>query len=390
MTNDSRIRLAIITTHPIQYYAPVFRLLHESLQIEIKVFYTWGKQAQDKYDPGFNKKIDWDIPLLEGYPYEWARNTSKNPGSHHFRGIINPDLIQQVYAYQPNAILIIGWAYHSHLKTIRYFKNKIPVLFRGDSTLLDEKPGIKSFARSILLKWVYKHIDHAFYVGSNSKAYFKKYGLTDAQLKLAPHAVDNQRFALSKPDEVKLLRQNLQIKDDDILILFAGKFENKKDPLLLLNSFSKLNNPNAKLLFVGNGELEQQLKEEAKGLANVHFMDFQNQSYMPVIYQACDIFCLPSKGPGETWGLTVNEAMACGKAILVSDKAGCAIDLVKPEVNGIIFKAGSSVDLQNKLAYLANKAKPELKQMGEASTKIIDNWSFKLQVESIISVLNKI
>jgi len=272
------MRLAIITTHPIQYYAPVFRLLHETSKIEIKVFYTWGKQAENKFDPGFNKTINWDVPLLEGYPFEWAHNTSRDPGSHHFSGIVNPDLIEQITAYQPNAILVIGWAYHGHLKVIRHFKNKIPVLFRGDSTLLDEKPGIKRCARSILLKWIYKHIDHAFYAGSNSKAYFKKYGLKETQLTFVPHAIDNQRFALSKPDEAKLLRQTLQIKDNDILILFAGKFEDKKDPLLLLHAFLKINNPNAKLLFVGNGKLEQQLKEEAKGLANIHFMDFQNQS----------------------------------------------------------------------------------------------------------------
>jgi len=390
MIRDRKVRLAIITTHPIQYYAPIFRLLHEQFQIEIKVFYTWGKLAQDKYDPGFNKNINWDIPLLEDYPYEWIPNTSNDPGSHHFKGIINPDLVQMIAAYKPNAILIYGWAYHSHLKAIRHFKNKIPVLFRGDSTLLDQQPGIKRFARSVLLKWIYKHIDHSFYVGSNSKAYFKKHGLKETQLTFAPHAIDNQRFALSQPDEIKQLRQKLQLKDDDVLLLFAGKFEDKKDPLLLLNAFIKLNNAKAKLLFVGNGELEQQLKHEARGLTNIHFMGFQNQSYMPVIYQACNIFCLSSKGPGESWGLTVNEAMACGKAILVSDKAGCAIDLVKPGVNGYIFKAGSSVDLQNKLAYLADKTIFELKNMGDASAKIIENWSFTVQVESIVAVLNKI
>ena len=80
-------KLAIITTHPIQYYAPVFKLLRQRQKLDIKVFYTWGKNAEIKYDPGFKKNIEWDIPLLDGYPYEWVKNISQNPGTHNFKGI---------------------------------------------------------------------------------------------------------------------------------------------------------------------------------------------------------------------------------------------------------------------------------------------------------------
>jgi hypothetical protein len=103
------MRLAIITTHPIQYYAPVFKLLNEAQQINIIVFYTWGQKATEKFDPGFGKNIDWDIPLLQGYDYEWVKNTSTDPGSHHFKGIINPELIARVNTWQPDALLVFGW-----------------------------------------------------------------------------------------------------------------------------------------------------------------------------------------------------------------------------------------------------------------------------------------
>src|ERR1700743_166628 len=99
-------KLAIITTHPIQYYAPVFKLLQQRGQIAIKVFYTWGGQSVQKHDPGFNKAIQWDIPLLEGYDYKWVENTSTQPGSSHFKGIINPGLIDEVKEWQPDAILV--------------------------------------------------------------------------------------------------------------------------------------------------------------------------------------------------------------------------------------------------------------------------------------------
>ncbi len=369
------MKLAIITTHPIQYYAPIFKLLHERQKIEIKVFYTWGKTAQNKYDPGFDKNIDWDIPLLDAYPFDWAENKSTKPGSHHFNGIITPQLINQVKSYNPNAILVIGWAYHSHLKVIRYFKNKIPIYFRGDSTLLDEKHSLKSALKSLFLKWVYRHVDHAFFNGINNKAYFKKYGLKDYQLSFAPHAVDNERFSVPRVEEVEQLKRNLGIPPIATIILFAGKLEEKKNPFLLLDAFININDPNLHLIFTGNGQLESALKLKASEHTNIHFIDFQNQSYMPVVYQVCHLFCLPSKGPGESWGLAVNEAMACGKAVLVSDKCGCAVDLVKANKNGVIFKSENIYDLIIQIKGLT-KDKNTLLQLGSNSSMIIESWNF--------------
>lgn len=382
------MKLAIITTHPIQYYAPIFKSLNERQQISINVYYTWGEKALDKYDPGFGKKVTWDIPLLDGYPYEWVLNTSAEPGTHHFKGIVNPHLTEQISAWQPDAVLFFGWAYHGHLKAIKYFTNKVPVFFRGDSTLLDETGGMKSILKTIYLRWVYKHIDHAFYVGSNNKKYFKKYGLKEDQLSFAPHAIDNDRFAQDRSFDAHLFRENLGIGNDKMLILFAGKLENKKSPQLLLNAFLSLNNPNVHLLFVGNGILENNLKASAGKRQNIHFMDFQNQLAMPAIYQAADLFCLPSQGPGETWGLAVNEAMACGKAVLVSDKVGCAVDLVKEDHNGAIFKSAQLDDLIIQLKKLIN-SKGKLQEYGHNSKVIIQDWSFQKIAETIEKKLHE-
>jgi len=128
------------------------------------------------------------------------------------------------------------------------------------------------------------------------------------------------------------------------------------------------------LLFTGNGILEESLKLKAKQYTNVHFIDFQNQGYMPVVYQACDLFCLPSKGPAESWGLAVNEAMAAGKAILVSDKCGCAADLVQNDKNGAIFKSGSLTELSFTLTKLLDKEK--LTALGINSSLMIKPWNF--------------
>lgn len=368
-------KLVIVTTHPIQYYAPVFRLLHQRANIQLKVFYTVGGSDKSIYDPGFKQEITWDIPLLDGYDYNWVANTAKNPGSHHFQGIINPHLITRINEWQPDAVLVIGWAYYSHFKAMRYYKNKLPVYFRGDSTLLDEQAGIKQICRTLILRNVYRYVDHAFYVGYNNRVYFKKYGLKDKQLTFAPHAVDNERFGTDRGTEAMLLRNSLDIADNDIVILFAGKLDEKKAPVLLLDSFLKLNKPGVHLLFAGDGKLKHILQQKAAAQKNVHFLPFQNQSYMPVVYQCCDLYCLPSNGPAETWGLAVNEAMACGKAILVSDKVGCAADLVS-DANGAVFHNRSMDGLIAELVKLIS-SREKLDQLGRASKSIIQSWNFE-------------
>ncbi|QIL40659.1 glycosyltransferase family 4 protein [Pedobacter sp. HDW13] len=394
-------KLAIIVSHPIQYYAPVFQFLAK--KVKLKVFYTAGDRSSKTFDNGFKKEIQWDIPLLTEYDFQFLENTVKDSETHHFTSIINPNAVKEIDNYAPTKILVYGWAYESHLKLLRHYHNRVPIYFRGDSTLLDHQTSIKRWTRNIFLKWVYRHIDFAFYVGQANKAYFKKVGLLDPQLIFVPHAIDNERFAENRSIEARSLRAKLSITPDEILILFAGKLEPKKNPELILDAFIDLDLKNAHLLFVGNGVLEERLKgkvasfdyarDDKQGKSTrddlkrrIHFMDFQNQTVMPVVYQACDLFCLPSQGPGETWGLVVNEAMAAGKAVLVSDKVGCAADLVKPMINGATFESGDLSDLKQKLRILIEN-KSKLAQMGLASHQTIQEWSFEKQVIAIVDTI---
>ena len=338
-------RLAIVTSHPIQYNAPWFRLLGKSSAIHPGVFYTWEQSAAGpKYDPDFKERIEWDIPLLEGYEYCFVKNKSSDPGTHHFRGLVNPTLNAEIAAWRPDAILVYGWNFDSHLKCLRHFHRRLPILFRGDSTLLDERPGFRRQLRRWFLKWVYGHIDYALYVGANNKKYFLKHGLREGQLVYAPHAIDNSRF--EEPDVhyrelASGWRGRLGIADDDLVLLFAGKLEPKKDPFFLLEITGRIPDPRLKIIIAGTGVLEARLQEAASSDARIHFIGFQNQQQMPVVYRLGDVYILPSRGPGETWGLGVNEAMASGCAIMMSEKAGGSTDLVEEGVNGIRFDPAS-------------------------------------------------
>jgi len=372
-------KLAIITTHPIQYNAPMFSLLAQSKVIEPKVFYTWSQAESDLYDKDFDRHIQWDIPLTNGYASEFVTNTARDPGPHHFKGIINPNLKQRVLKWNPDGMLVYGWNYKSHLKVIKYFGRKIPVWFRGDSTLIDDRNGLKSLLRKIVLNWVYRDIKGAFYVGSNNYDYFRSCGIPEEKLHFAPHAIDNERFGRERDsfhDWSAALKGSLSIDPQDPIVLFVGKFEPKKDPLLLINAFKEIKNKRVRLLMIGNGIMENQLKSISSEDGRIHFLPFQNQSAMPDYYKLADILVLPSAGPGETWGLVVNEAMAAGCAVVASDRAGSSRDLVINGRNGYQFRSGNKIELQSKLEKML-ESPSSWNSMGRESRRIISKWSFE-------------
>ncbi len=384
-------KLAIISTHPIQYNAPLFKMLRERNNVAIKVFYTWSQsESGKKFDPGFGRNIEWDIPLLEGYEYSFSANIAKIPGTHHFNGINNPNLISEIVDWKPDAILVYGWSFKSHFKLLRYFKGKIPVLFRGDSTLLDESNGIKKILRRLFLKYVFLHVDIALYVGEANRKYFKANGLKNEQLFFMPHAIDNARFNFNEENNAKAidLRNSLSIKPSEIIFLFVGKLETKKQPNLLAKAFVECKSPNAQLVFVGNGILEEELIKEYKSNKNIHFLGFQNQSLMPAIYAMCNVFVLPSSGPGETWGLAINEAMAAGKAIITSDACGASYDLIKNNENGFIFPKNNFELLKSKIAYFIDNEIKIIK-MGINSNKIIQDYSYLNDCIALETVVKK-
>lgn len=353
------LKLAVITTHPIQYNAPLFRKLAERRNIYIKVFYTWSQAQDGFFDSEFNKNIVWDIPLLDGYEYEFVENIATKPNTKHFFGIICPNLIQVVSEYNPDILLVYGWAFQAHLKLLKHFKGKIPIVFRGDSTFLDKKNVLFQSIRSQVLHYVYKNIDFAFFVGTNSKNYFSKVGLKEAQLEYLPYTIDEALYFddTTRNYEFKAsqIRQKLGISEHETVVAYIGKFIKKKNPVLALNAVQQYNtshNQKIKLVFIGSGKLERLLRLKSVDDNNIFFLPFFNQTEMPIAYRIANIFVLPSAGPNETWGISVNEALACNRLVLVSNKVGGAVDMMSENPNGAIFDSDNKSDFIKQMTKL--------------------------------------
>ncbi len=388
----TRKRLAIVSTHPIQYYAPVFRALAGSAEVQPKVFYTWSQTAGgSQFDSGFGSTLSWDIPLLQGYDHEFVQNVAGNPGVDRFGGVRNPGLMRAITSWNAEALLVYGWNLHSHLQIMRRMKGRIPVYFRGDSTLLDTRPPLRRFARKMALSWVYRHIDTAMAVGQNNADYFAWCGVPRQHIAVAPHSIDVRRFAeapQSTENQVAVWRRELGIGEQEMVLVFAGKLIPKKNPALLIEAFIRLQT-SAHLVLFGSGELEAQLKAKAIGHPRIHFLPFQNQSAMPAVYRLGELFVLPSRGPGETWGLALNEAMACGRAVVASSKVGGARDLIRHGGNGWIFESDNPNELVQVLGAALASGKSALHAMGQLGQRMAQGWSAEASAARIAEIVSR-
>lgn len=376
-SNEGMKKLAIVLSHPIQYYAPWFRYLSQDASLNVRVFYLWNFGVTAEFDRGFGQTIQWDIPLLEGYEYEFVPNKSRQPGTHHIWGLQNPSLINQVRAFQPDAVMMMNYNYASIYQFLWQWHD-CPILFRGDSHRLLAVTGLKAILRQAWITQVYRRFDRILYVGQANREYFRTHGVGEEKLYFSPHAIDNQRFmehGAEAEREAQAWKHELGIPDEHRVILFAGKLIEKKRPLDLLAAFLQADLTNTSLLFVGSGELEAQVRSQARGHDNVFFAPFQNQSQMPRTYAIGDVFVLPSYGSGETWGLAVNEAMCLGKPIIVSNHVGCGQDLVKVGENGLIFAAGNVRSLRCCLEQML-AADVDLRRWGQRSHEFIHHYSY--------------
>lgn len=384
---DRGPRLAIVSSHPIQYNAPLFRKLASLSNMSIKVFYSWEGPVSSA-DPEFGHPVTWDLPLLEGYEWEMLANRARDPGTHRFSGLDNPDMVRIIEAWGPDAVLVYGWSSKTHLRVMRHFKGRRPVLFRGDSTLLSATGGARRLLRIPALRWVYGHVDLALYPGQRNRDYLLRCGVPADRMMWMPHAVDNSRFATdhqTREADAAAIRARLGVKPSETTFLFAGKLVDRKQPELLIQAFNAARwdtRGPPHLIFAGAGPLEEGLRALSRGSDRIHFIGFQNQTSMPVAYRLGDVYVLPSSR--ETWGLGVNEAMACARPVLVSDRVGCAPDLAADKPFARIFEADKSLSLSAAMIEL-DGLKPYLPDMGRSAARFISDWSIDSAAGTIVA-----
>ena len=353
-------KLAIITSHPIQYQTPIFKELFRNGEIEFCVYF--GSRhgiSPDSRDTGFDRSFAWDIPLLEGYPYRFPNGLKYRDYSRRkwlldiagAREILENDGITKV-------LLMVSW------NTILFWRimdicrrKKLPLIYRGEtvpahwrqSTRRERILGrLKVEMKKMIYPLFLKKMELFLTAGTLPEQFLLDHGVKPDRLLRAPYCVNNKYFSegvegCKKSGELQILQEELSILPDEKVVIYTGKFIRRKRPADIITAIKKLpGSMKAVLVMVGDGVLMDEVRKEAEGDNRIRLVGFQNQKAIVKYYALGDIFVLPSEY--ETWGLSVNEAMASGLPVIVSEGCTCARDLVIPGKTGYSYPPGN-VDL---------------------------------------------
>lgn len=324
--------LAVIETHPIQYHAPVYRVLQQQFGVPVTAIYGSDFSVKGYRDKEFGVTFAWDTDLLGGYTSRFLSESSLSLAAH----------LREV---APAAVLVVGYSPRFHRDAFfQAWRGGYPILFRAETTdHARSRSSLKSWSRDRALQWYYSRCARLLYIGEQSRAHYRRLGCAEEKLIFAPYCVDTTPFACDAASRQRLraeTRAQLGIPAEQRVALFVGKLSTRKGPDLLLQALP----PGWAAIFVGDGELRAELARQA-GQRAIHFVGFQNQTQLSRYYHAADVFALPSVA-SETWGLVVNEALHHGVPVVVSDAVGCAPDLVVPGKTGEVCATGSVMALQ--------------------------------------------
>jgi glycosyltransferase involved in cell wall biosynthesis len=350
------MHLGILASHPIQYQAPLFRALSDTINLEVLFAHRPSAQQQAA---GFGGAFEWDVDLLTGYNHRFLRNVARRPSSSRFLGCDNPELNTLIRGTRFDAFIVYGWNLKTYWQAVNAcHKEKIPVLVRGDSQLNTNTRSAKSTLKQLVYPRLLRQFDGFLAVGRRNEEYLRHYNVPADRIYFTPHCVDNDWFGLRAKEarpKRDAMRTTWGASPQTVVALYVGKFNTKKRPLDLVNALQKLTRSSRQVMavFVGSGDLEPRLRSAvARSNVRAFFAGFRNQTELPSYYVAADVLVLPSDG-GETWGLVVNESMACGLPAIVSDAVGCGPDLVEQGATGFTYKCGDVDALAANLAQVA-------------------------------------
>lgn len=382
--SDRVVKLAVLVSHPIQYFAPVYRALANRPEIDLTVIYRTRVGLDAYQDPDFGVKVQWDIPLLEGYSSYFLSNKTSLGG-------FELAVIRTIAGRSFDVLIIHG--YNSLTNLVAMAMAKLvgtKVLIRGDTRLQSHHAALPWW-KSLFKRFLLSSADGCLSVGTLNRDYYRFYGVPPEKIWQAHLCVDNAFFQLNAHDHESNrihFRNKHGIPEDAVVILFAGKFIQRKRAIDLVQAFAKIQDsrPKAWLLMVGSGEEFEAVVSSAHslGVVRVKFVGFQNQRDLPAVYAASDVFVFPSAE--EPWGLALNETMAAGLPAIVSDGVGAHPDLVRHQETGLLYPCGDVQALTDSLIYLLESPQHR-KAMGKRAMDHIRDWDINACVSGTVEAL---
>jgi glycosyltransferase involved in cell wall biosynthesis len=389
---DRRFRVLAIASHPVQYGAPLFRLLAQHPQLDFQVAYCSLRGAEAGHDPDFGRSVKWDIPLLDGYA--WTHLANRGSGSESFFGLNNPGLWRLIRRGHFDGVL----SYTGYVRAtfwISCFAAKLShtaFLFGTDSISLASRDGRawKRVCKGLFWPWLFRLADQVIAPSSPTRDLMLSLGIPPDRVTLIPYVVDNDWWIeRSAGVDRAAVRASWGVAAHDVVILFCAKLQAWKRPFDVLRAFAKCNLPNARLVYAGDGPLHAPLVAEASALgieSRVRFLGFANQTQLPAIYRSADVMVLPSEY--EPFAVVVNEAMCCGCPVIVSDRVGAGRDLVAPVCPEFIFPCGN-VDALSEILARVVSGRANLREVGRRAAARVRAWSPQENIAATVEAIQR-
>src|SRR5215813_12290972 len=201
-------RLAILNTHPIQYFAPLYRRLAQEAQLDLTVYFCSHQGAERYVDTGFGEELKWDVPLVEGYKHKFLTNLRRRDQVNGFFSLVNPAVVDELRQNRYDALIVNG---HNHLTYVLAMAAaklvRTPVLMRCDTHLNLKRSVLKRAIRKPLMRFLYTKVCFGCLpIGIRNRDFYRAHGVNEDRMFKVPFAVDNSFFSQA----VDKLRVNIE------------------------------------------------------------------------------------------------------------------------------------------------------------------------------------
>jgi glycosyltransferase involved in cell wall biosynthesis len=369
------VRVTVLTSHPIQYNAPLFKRLAQRPELKVRVLYcsSLGTSRNGRPIEGFGRTVVWDVDLLSGYDHEFLRRSdAADPGRR--RSVLNPDVPGKIKRDVTDALVLFGWAYPSNwIAAAAARARRVPYILYSDTDVRDLGTLRIGGFRSVALRWLIRGSAGALYTGRFNRDFYTRYGVGPDSLWFSPLSVDNERFGSGSRAHS---RDELGLAADTVYFLYVGRLIELKQPLELIAAVRQLQDrgENVGVIVAGSGPLDREVRAAAAGVRNSRVLGFVNQGRLPDIYAAADVLVLPSLKDAR--GTVVNEAMATGLPVVVSTGTGVwgPGDLVEDGRQGHVYEAGDQEGLETAMSLLLDPRRREA--AGRAALEQVQSWDY--------------
>lgn len=377
------LKVALITPNPTPYRTPFFRCLARRHEVELTVFFlTRGSATRP-----------WHVEL-GGFRHEFLREYSLPAGGKDkARYRINPEIIDRLRYGHFDAVAIAGYNHFTTQAAILYCTfTRTPWCLMSESHVRKERSAWKVALKNLLLRPLLSRMGAAMVTGTLAGRYMESFGVpADAIFTVAntPDVARLMRISEELAPRREALREKLGIAGRRA-VLFVGRMLEEKGLAVLFDAYALASGERDDLALViaGDGARREAYEKRSadEGLPEVKFLGFVQQDELSEVYAACDVFVLPSLV--EPWGVVVNEAMAAGLPVILSDQVGASADLAAEGENGYVVPAGDAATLSAKILQILGDQERQ-SAMGRRSREIIAGWDYAASADNFIAAVRR-